>query len=50
MMNNARIGTFSVGLLILLLTAVHTGATTVSIVGGAVESDGVVTIPIMVKR
>ena len=49
-MNNTEIGTFSVGLLILLLSMAHAGATTMSIADVTVESEGVVTIPIMVSE
>ena len=50
-MNNTGIGTFSIALLILLLSsAAHAGATTVSIADVTVEPEGVITIPIMVSE
>ena len=49
-MNNAKIGMFSVGLLILLLTATQACATTVSLADETVEIGGTVTIPIMVNE
>jgi len=50
-MNNTGIGTFSIALLILLLSsAAHAGATTVSIADATVEPGGVITIPIMVSE
>ena len=48
-MNNIKIRTFSIGLLILLLSgAAHACATTVSIADATVEPDGVITLPIMI--
>ena len=47
---NSTIKTFSVGLLMLLLTAAPVYATTVSIADVTLEPSGVVTIPIMVNE
>ena len=50
-MNNIKIRTFSIGLLILLLSgAAHACATTVAIADANVEPDGVITTPIMVSE
>ena len=51
MINNIKIRTFSIGLLILLLSgATYASATTVSIADVTVEPDGVITTPIMVSE